>query len=97
LKKTKTKTKTKIATHRDLWKYGPILTIQKSLTIKWLRWVQAHDGDPFWGVTLYYFPRVCMFECVPTQTLKEFTIFLHIMLEYSLNNILKNKLFHFIL
>jgi len=28
-----------IATHRDLWKYGPILTIQKSLTIKWLRFL----------------------------------------------------------
>jgi hypothetical protein len=28
---------TKIVTHRDLWKYGSILTIQKSLTIKWLR------------------------------------------------------------
>jgi hypothetical protein len=29
--------KTKIATHMDLWKYGQILTIQKSLIIKWLR------------------------------------------------------------
>ncbi len=28
---------TKIATHMDLWKYGQILTIQKSLTIKGLR------------------------------------------------------------
>jgi hypothetical protein len=28
---------TKIATHMDLWKYGQILIIQKSLTIKWLR------------------------------------------------------------
>jgi hypothetical protein len=27
---------TKIATHMDSWKYGQILTIQKSLTIKWL-------------------------------------------------------------
>jgi hypothetical protein len=25
---------TKITTHMDLWKYGQILTIQKSLTIK---------------------------------------------------------------
>jgi len=31
------KKKTKIATHMDLWKYGQILTIQKSLTIKQLR------------------------------------------------------------
>jgi len=28
---------TKIATCINLWKYGQILTIQKSLTIKWLR------------------------------------------------------------
>jgi hypothetical protein len=28
---------TNIATHMDLWKYGQIWTIQKSLTIKWLR------------------------------------------------------------
>jgi len=28
---------TKIATHMDLWKYCQILTIQKSLVIKWLR------------------------------------------------------------
>ncbi len=28
---------TKNATHMDLWKYGEILTIQKSLTIKWLK------------------------------------------------------------
>jgi hypothetical protein len=28
---------TKIATHIDLWKYGQILTIQKSLIIKYLR------------------------------------------------------------
>jgi hypothetical protein len=41
---------TKIATHMDLWKYGQILTIQKSLTIKWLKfsknkffmWVYHH-------------------------------------------------------
>ncbi len=30
------KKQTKIATHMDLWKYGQILTIQKSLTIEWL-------------------------------------------------------------
>jgi hypothetical protein len=29
--------KAKIATHMDIWKYGQILTIQKSLAIKWLR------------------------------------------------------------
>jgi hypothetical protein len=30
----KLKNKIKIATHMDLWKYGQILTIQKSLIIK---------------------------------------------------------------
>jgi hypothetical protein len=29
--------KLKIAIHMYLWKYGKILTIQKSLAIKWLR------------------------------------------------------------
>ncbi len=28
---------TKFASHRNLWKHGSILTIQKALTIKWLR------------------------------------------------------------
>ncbi len=28
---------TKIVSHMDLWKYGQILTIQRSLIIKWLR------------------------------------------------------------
>jgi hypothetical protein len=47
---------------------------------------------------LYYFPRVCIFECIPPQNFwKNFTIFLHIMLEYNLGKILKNKKFHFIL
>jgi len=27
----------KIVTHMDIWKYGQILTVQRSLTIKWLR------------------------------------------------------------
>jgi hypothetical protein len=31
----KTKKQTNVATHKDLWKYDLILTIQKSLTIKW--------------------------------------------------------------
>jgi hypothetical protein len=30
-------------------------------------WVKAHYGDPFWGVTLYYFLGMCMFECIPPQ------------------------------
>jgi hypothetical protein len=30
----KVEKQTKIVTHMDLWKYGQILTIQKSLTIK---------------------------------------------------------------
>jgi hypothetical protein len=30
--------------------------------------VKAHYGDPFSSVKLYYFPRVCMFDCIPPQT-----------------------------
>jgi hypothetical protein len=36
---TKIEKQTKIATHMNLWKYSQILTIQKSLTIKWLRFL----------------------------------------------------------
>ncbi len=44
----------------------------------------THYGDPLWGVTLYYFLGVCMFECIPCQTFqKKFTIFLYIMLKYN--------------
>jgi hypothetical protein len=36
----------------------------------WRCWkrVKTHYVDPLWSVTLYYFPRVCMFECIPPQT-----------------------------
>jgi hypothetical protein len=27
--------------------------------------VKAHYGDPLWGATLHYFPRMYMFECIP--------------------------------
>jgi hypothetical protein len=30
--------------------------------------VKAHYGDLRWGVTLYYFLGVCMFDCIPLQT-----------------------------
>jgi hypothetical protein len=36
---------TKIATHMDLWKYDQIWTIQKSLTIKWLRFSKKKIFD----------------------------------------------------
>jgi hypothetical protein len=41
------KHKTKIAIHMDLWKYGQILTIQKSLTIKWLRFSKNDSSYEF--------------------------------------------------
>jgi hypothetical protein len=28
---------------------------------------------PFWGVTLYYFSRICMFECILPQTFERFS------------------------
>jgi hypothetical protein len=27
-------------------------------------WVKAHYGDLLWGVILYYFLGMCMFECI---------------------------------
>jgi hypothetical protein len=35
--------------------------------------VKAHYSDPHRGVTLYYFPRMCMFECIPPQTFEIFS------------------------
>jgi hypothetical protein len=49
--KTK-KLKIKQTTHMDLWKYGQILTIQKSLTIKWLRFSRKDSSYEF--IILYY-------------------------------------------
>jgi hypothetical protein len=42
----------KIATHMYLWKYGQILTIQKSLAIKWLRFLKNNSSYEF--IILYY-------------------------------------------
>ncbi len=36
-------------------------------------WVKAHYNDPLHGVTLYCFPRICMFECIPPQTFERFS------------------------
>ncbi len=56
------------------------------------QWVKAHYNDLLWGVTLYYFSRVCMFEYILLQILeKKFIIFLHFMLEYILDKISKEK------
>jgi hypothetical protein len=46
------KNQTKIATHLDLWKYGQILTIQKSLAIKQLRFSKKDSSYEF--IILYY-------------------------------------------
>jgi hypothetical protein len=37
----------KIATHKDLRKYGPMLTIQKSLIIKWVRFSKIDSSFEF--------------------------------------------------
>jgi hypothetical protein len=64
--------------------------------------VKTHYSDlpapplPLWGVTLYYFSRMCIFECIPPQTFERFS-FVHIMLKYNLGKILEKKIFHFIL
>jgi hypothetical protein len=36
-------------------------------------WVKAHFSDPLWGVTLYYFLGMCMFECIPLQIFERFS------------------------
>jgi hypothetical protein len=43
---------TRIVIRMDLWKYGQILTIQKSLTIKWLRFSKTNSSYEF--IILYY-------------------------------------------
>ncbi len=49
----------------------------------------AHYSDPLWGVILYYFLGVCIFECIPTQTFERISQYiLHIMLKYNLGKIL---------
>ncbi len=59
--------------------------------------VKAHYHDPFWGVTLYYFPKVCMFECISNQTLKNlhniFAYYVRIQYRQDIKNFI---LFHFI-
>jgi hypothetical protein len=37
-------------------------------------WVKAHNNDRFWGgVTLYYFIRMCMYECISPQAFERFS------------------------
>jgi hypothetical protein len=38
----------------DLWKYGQILTIQKSLTIKWLKFSNKRFFIWFYHIVLHY-------------------------------------------
>jgi hypothetical protein len=35
--------------------------------------MKAHYSDPLWGITYYYFPGMCMFECIPPQTFEIFS------------------------
>jgi hypothetical protein len=41
--------------------------------------VKTHYGDPLLGVTLYYFPRVCMFECIPFQIFERISQYFNIL------------------
>jgi len=45
---------TKFSTHMNLWKYGQILTIQKSLTIKWLRFSKKRFFICIYHLLLHY-------------------------------------------
>jgi hypothetical protein len=40
--------------------------------------------NPFWGVTLYYFPRMCMFECIPLQTFERFSHYFCILYSFHI-------------
>jgi hypothetical protein len=81
-KKLKNKQKLQlIGTYENMVQF---LTIQKSLTIKWLRWVKAHYDDPFWGVTLFYFLGLC--ACLNVSHLK-------LLKEYNLSKTLIFKIF----
>jgi hypothetical protein len=35
--------------------------------------MKAHYGEPLWGVTLYYFLKMCMFEYITFQTFERFS------------------------
>jgi hypothetical protein len=35
--------------------------------------VKAHNGDPFWCVTLYYFLMYITFECISLQSFERFS------------------------
>jgi hypothetical protein len=50
----KLKKQKKIETHMDLWKHGQILTIQKSLTIKWLRFSKKRFFIWVYHLILHY-------------------------------------------
>jgi hypothetical protein len=45
---------TKIATHMNLWKYGQILTIQKSQVIKWSRFSKKIFFTWIYHIVLHY-------------------------------------------
>jgi hypothetical protein len=80
-----------------MFKKGPFV-VESFIKVGSFDYNCTHYGDPPWDVTLYYFLRVCMFECVPPQAFqKNFTIFFHMMLKYNIGKILEKKLFHFIL
>jgi len=34
---------------------------------------ETHYGDPLWDVTLYYFLKICMFECIPLEIFERFS------------------------
>jgi len=42
--------------------------------VKVISWVKTHYDDPLWGVTLYYFPGMCVFKCIPLQTSEIYVI-----------------------
>jgi hypothetical protein len=59
-----------IIEHSKLFVSFPCCVVSNHLVLLIPR-VKAHYGVPLGGVTLYYFSKMCMFECIPVQTFKK--------------------------
>ncbi len=60
--------------------------------------MKTHYNDPLWGVTLYYFPKVCMLSVSHLKFFKEFHNFFAYYIRIQPRKDIKNEIisFHFI-
>jgi hypothetical protein len=61
------------------WTHSNKYVMPLSILFFWCPSNEAHYGDPLWDVTLYYFPRVHMFECIPLQTFERISQYFYIL------------------